>query len=217
MSAAGVNGIVLTKLDGTAKGGVAVAIAHDLEAADPLRRHRREHRRSRAVFAARVRRRALRGDMVAPADASWRRALALAERGRGRTTSRIRSSAASSFRRRRGSSAPAITNGRVSRTRRSTPFALPVIGRAARRSIARSSRAATRAAPVRASPPSPPPASGGWSPPIGDPNPAVSGRGFAYLRAARHRGARWACSRTGGAAECAVLHCRAPDIVHGWC
>jgi len=30
MSAAGVNGIVLTKLDGTAKGGVAVAIANDL-------------------------------------------------------------------------------------------------------------------------------------------------------------------------------------------
>jgi fused signal recognition particle receptor len=30
MSAAGVNGIVLTKLDGTAKGGVAVAIAQDL-------------------------------------------------------------------------------------------------------------------------------------------------------------------------------------------
>jgi fused signal recognition particle receptor len=30
MAAAGVNGIVLTKLDGTAKGGIAVAIAHDL-------------------------------------------------------------------------------------------------------------------------------------------------------------------------------------------
>jgi fused signal recognition particle receptor len=30
MSVAGVNGVVLTKLDGTAKGGVAVAIAHDL-------------------------------------------------------------------------------------------------------------------------------------------------------------------------------------------
>jgi len=30
-SVAGVNGIVLTKLDGTAKGGVAVAIAHDLK------------------------------------------------------------------------------------------------------------------------------------------------------------------------------------------
>ena len=31
MDVAGVNGIVLTKLDGTAKGGVAVAIAHDLK------------------------------------------------------------------------------------------------------------------------------------------------------------------------------------------
>jgi fused signal recognition particle receptor len=31
MDAAGVNGIVLTKLDGTAKGGVAVAIAHNLK------------------------------------------------------------------------------------------------------------------------------------------------------------------------------------------
>jgi fused signal recognition particle receptor len=31
MTVAGVNGIVLTKLDGTAKGGVAVAIAHDLK------------------------------------------------------------------------------------------------------------------------------------------------------------------------------------------
>ena len=31
MGVAGVNGIVLTKLDGTAKGGVAVAIAHDLK------------------------------------------------------------------------------------------------------------------------------------------------------------------------------------------
>jgi fused signal recognition particle receptor len=31
MSVAGVNGIVLAKLDGTAKGGVAVAIAHDLK------------------------------------------------------------------------------------------------------------------------------------------------------------------------------------------
>ena len=31
MGVAGVNGIILTKLDGTAKGGVAVAIAHDLK------------------------------------------------------------------------------------------------------------------------------------------------------------------------------------------
>src|SRR5437879_5681508 len=33
MNVAGVNGIVLTKLDGTAKGGVAVAIANDLKLA----------------------------------------------------------------------------------------------------------------------------------------------------------------------------------------
>jgi fused signal recognition particle receptor len=31
MQSAGVNGVVLTKLDGTAKGGVAIAIAHDLQ------------------------------------------------------------------------------------------------------------------------------------------------------------------------------------------
>jgi fused signal recognition particle receptor len=31
MAASGVTGIVLTKLDGTAKGGIAVAIAHDLK------------------------------------------------------------------------------------------------------------------------------------------------------------------------------------------
>jgi fused signal recognition particle receptor len=31
MGAAGVNGVVLTKLDGTAKGGIAVAIANDLK------------------------------------------------------------------------------------------------------------------------------------------------------------------------------------------
>ena len=45
MAVAGVNGIVLTKLDGTAKGGIAVAIAQRPEAADPLRRRRRRHRR----------------------------------------------------------------------------------------------------------------------------------------------------------------------------
>ena len=31
MAASGANGIVLTKLDGTAKGGIAVAIAHELK------------------------------------------------------------------------------------------------------------------------------------------------------------------------------------------
>ena len=38
----GVTGIVLTKLDGTAKGGVVVAITRELEPAHPLRRRRRE-------------------------------------------------------------------------------------------------------------------------------------------------------------------------------
>ena len=58
-SVAGVNGIVLTKLDGTAKGGVAVAIAHDLklpiryvgvgEGIDDLVAFRRERIRGRPV------------------------------------------------------------------------------------------------------------------------------------------------------------------------
>ena len=64
MSVAGVNGIVLTKLDGTAKGGIAVAIAQRSEAADPLRRRRRGDRRPDSVLAGRVRRRAVRGEMV---------------------------------------------------------------------------------------------------------------------------------------------------------
>ena len=63
-AAAGVTGIVLTKLDGTAKGGVAVAIAHDLKLPDPLGRHRREHRGPGAVLDRRVRGRAVRGVVV---------------------------------------------------------------------------------------------------------------------------------------------------------
>ena len=61
---AGVNGVVLTKLDGTAKGGVAVAIAHDLEAADSIRRRRGRDRRPRAVLGGRVCRRVVRGTVV---------------------------------------------------------------------------------------------------------------------------------------------------------
>ena len=48
MNVAGVNGVVLTKLDGTAKGGIAVAIAVRAEAADPLRGRRRVDRRPRS-------------------------------------------------------------------------------------------------------------------------------------------------------------------------
>ena len=43
-----VTGIILTKLDGTAKGGIVVAIARELGSADSFRRHRRTDQRSRS-------------------------------------------------------------------------------------------------------------------------------------------------------------------------
>ena len=46
---AGVTGIVLTKLDGTAKGGVVVAISRELGVAGALCRSRRKNRRSAAL------------------------------------------------------------------------------------------------------------------------------------------------------------------------
>ena len=54
MGVAGVNGIVLTKLDGTAKGGVAVAIAHDLKIPIRYVGVGEGDRRSRAVLGRRV-------------------------------------------------------------------------------------------------------------------------------------------------------------------
>ena len=49
---AGVTGLVMTKLDGTARGGILVALAEKHQAAGALHRRRREHRRSRAVHGA---------------------------------------------------------------------------------------------------------------------------------------------------------------------
>ncbi len=46
---AGVTGLVMTKLDGTARGGILVAIAGEICAAGAFHRRRRERRRSRAV------------------------------------------------------------------------------------------------------------------------------------------------------------------------
>ena len=46
---AGVTGLVMTKLDGTARGGILVAIAKKYGAAGALHRRRRGHRQSRAV------------------------------------------------------------------------------------------------------------------------------------------------------------------------
>ena len=40
-----ITGLVVTKLDGTAKGGVIAAIAPPMPEADPLHRRRRRHRR----------------------------------------------------------------------------------------------------------------------------------------------------------------------------
>ena len=51
---AGVTGIVLTKLDGTAKGGIAVAIARELNPSRPLRRRRRKNDRPAGVLAGRI-------------------------------------------------------------------------------------------------------------------------------------------------------------------
>ena len=47
---AGVTGLVMTKLDGTARGGILVAIAREVRPADPFHRRRRGRRRSRAVL-----------------------------------------------------------------------------------------------------------------------------------------------------------------------
>ena len=89
MAASGANGIVLTKLDGTAKGGVAVAIAHELklpiryvgvgETIDDLIPFDPADLRGRAVHGQVV-------DRPARRRRSWSARCWLAERGRGRTT-----------------------------------------------------------------------------------------------------------------------------------
>ena len=55
-----ITGIVLTKLDGSAKGGVVLGICDELKVPVRYRRCRREDRRSAAVRSGRLRRRALR-------------------------------------------------------------------------------------------------------------------------------------------------------------
>ena len=51
--AVGVTGLVMTKLDGTARGGILVAIAAKFKLAGAFHRRRREHRGSGAVLGAR--------------------------------------------------------------------------------------------------------------------------------------------------------------------
>ena len=66
--AGGVTGLVLTKLDGTAKGGVAVAVVRELGRAHPLRRRRRDRRGPPALRRRGLRRRASSGRLRATAD-----------------------------------------------------------------------------------------------------------------------------------------------------
>ena len=55
LDVADVSDVAVAKLDGTAKGGIVFAIARELEAPHPLRRHRREDHRLGRVRCAAVR------------------------------------------------------------------------------------------------------------------------------------------------------------------
>ena len=87
--AVGVTGLVLTKLDGTAKGGIVIAIARKLGLPDPLHRRRRAAGGFRRVRRAGLRRRARRRAMPEPEDGDSvddrlrPRRQALSERPRG--------------------------------------------------------------------------------------------------------------------------------------
>ena len=82
--AVGVTGLALTKLDGTAKGGIVIAIAQQPQAPDPLHRHRRAARGLRRVRRRGVRRRAGRRAARAGAHDHLRsRQQALPQRTRG--------------------------------------------------------------------------------------------------------------------------------------
>ena len=150
MDVAGVNGIVLTKLDGTAKGGVAVAIAHDLKLPIRYVGVGEGHRRSGAVLGRGVRRRAVRGEVVTSAT-TWSGRSFHAGAGAGRTSPNPMVGAVVV-------SADGVVVGQGFHERAGEPhaevhaLARPAGGRAARRCTARSSRAAIRAAPARAQP-----------------------------------------------------------------
>ena len=117
---AGVTGVVLTKLDGTAKGGVAVAIAHDLGLPIRFVGVGESHRRPAAVLRRRLRQRACSGVVVSDL-ALMRRALFHAAprcRARPRPTrwsARWWSIATASWSGRAGTSAPAGRTPRCTR------------------------------------------------------------------------------------------------------
>ena len=97
---AGVTGLVMTKLDGTARGGILVALSEKYRAAGALHRRRRRRRRSRAVHRARFRQ----GDCGIELAESWTRTAAASRCSSSRpnsvrwssSSSRMRSSTCSS-------------------------------------------------------------------------------------------------------------------------
>jgi fused signal recognition particle receptor len=166
-SVAGVTGIVLTKLDGTAKGGIAVAIAHDLklpiryvgvgEGIDDLIPFSAQEyvdalfqQMWLSIYPPKPRRRRTSGGC----GGRWStRAAALAARRRTPWSALVSSPMRAS------SSATARMSARASRTPRSSRSRKPANARAAPRSTARSSRAPIRVRPGHARIASSPPAS----------------------------------------------------------
>ena len=194
-SVAGVTGIVLTKLDGTAKGGVAVAIAHDLKLPiryvgvgegidDLIPFSAQEYVDACSRRSGRRRRGGCGGRSSTPAAAS-------AARRPTRVVGACIVTAGGRRRRRRRARARRRAARRGPRARRSGRRA-----RAAPRCTARSSRAPTPAAPAPAPSASSPPA----SPRRGGDGGSVPARAAAAasraLRDARHRAWTSASSRT---------------------
>ena len=197
--AGGVTGLVLTKLDGTAKGGVAVAVVRELGVPIRYVGVGESGRGPPAVRRRRVRRDALVGstDQMATADdARWmRRALALAARGLGRDEPEpvvgLRDREGRP-RRRRGLASP---GGRSAR-RGAWPCARPAPRPAAPPLYVTLEPCAHRGTHAALRPGARSrPACGGWWRPCAIPNPAVNGRGLA---APAPRGPRGDGRRAGG-------------------
>ena len=187
-SVAGVTGIVLTKLDGTAKGGVAVAIAHDLKLPIRYVGVGEGHRRPDSVLArrntsTRCSRRSGSGvTRLADDDAAGCGGRSSTRGAASGARRRTRSSAPASSPTTASSSGRARTSAPASRTPRST------------RSTRRATRArgatlyctlepcAHTAAPARAPSGSSPPAFAASSPRWRIRSRRCSGRGFARLR-----------------------------------
>ena len=208
MAASGANGIVLTKLDGTAKGGVAVAIAHDLklpiryvgvgEGLDDLVPFDAADVRGRALHGQMVdasRRRALHGARAVPRRARPRHDLAQSDRRRRRRVRRRRRRRAgrAPARRRAARGSRRARRGRRARPRRDAYCTLepcahtgrtgPCVERIVAAGITRVVAAMT------------------------DPNPRVSGAGLRVPARARHRGAASVSARTQARRQHrAVLH-----------